>query len=223
MTLMSAGSPLSSIGRGGQPIPPDLIAAARRVFLHYGVSRATVTDIANEFGVPRQSLYEHVTSRNDLIVAAMVQRIAEYAEELRPLVPTGAEFTSAFEKVAANAVTGARRDRELMNFFETGPSAFIRTIVAGPSNEIHDVVKALFAPVLDRGVEAGLLRIDQTRDELIDWIRIVFLSLITQEDLNDDQVAAVISNFLLPSLMFSKTDRPQQPAVAPAPQRRKRG
>jgi AcrR family transcriptional regulator len=223
MTVMSAGLSLSSIGRDGRPIPPEIIAAARRCFLHYGVSRATVTDIATEVGTPRQSLYEHVTSKNELIVAAMIQRIAEIAEDLRPLVPVDAEFTSAFEKVGTAAITKARADRELMNFFETGPSAFIRSVVAGPSNEIHDVVKALLAPVLDRGAETGMLRTDQSRDEIIDWIRFVFLSLITQEDLDDAGVVALISNFLLPSLMFSTADRTPDPSSSSAGRpRRKR-
>ena len=66
-------------------IPSEVIAASRNKFLYFGVHRTTMTDISREVGMPRQTLYEYVASRDDLVQAVLIQRIQEIAEEVQAL------------------------------------------------------------------------------------------------------------------------------------------
>jgi AcrR family transcriptional regulator len=185
--------------RGG--VTPDVLDAARKQFLHYGVNRTTMADVARELGIPRQTMYEYVSSRDELVDAVLVARITEIADELKPA--TAGTFTDALVETSVAAINRARNDHELMNIVGTGSMERVQQIVTGPNAEIHDVVGQLLGPILDRAQETGQLRRDQTRDDIIDWVRIVYLALITQIGLDPASERNLVANFLLPSLMFS--------------------
>jgi AcrR family transcriptional regulator len=193
--------------RSRLPIPEDVLDAARKNFLRFGVNRTTMADIARAVGTPRQTLYEYVSSRDEVVDAVLVQRIKEIAEDLTPSTVGGTSFADAFVETSAAAITTARGDDELMNIVATGPIDRVQDIVTGPHAEVHDVVAHLLEPILDRGLETGELRTDKTRDDIIDWVRIVFLSLISQTSIELDAVSDLIAGFLLPSIMFDKDDQ----------------
>jgi AcrR family transcriptional regulator len=200
--------------RGRQPIPDEVIDAARKNFLRYGVNRTTMADIARAVGTPRQTLYEYVSSRDEMVDAVLVQRIKEIAEDLTPSGDGNTPFTDAFIQTSAAAITKARSDHELMNIVATGPIDRVQDIVTGPHAEVHDVVAHLLETILDRGLESGQLRTDLTRDDIIDWVRIVYLSLISQTAIELDKVSDLVAGFLLPSIMFSKDDRRPRPSTS---------
>jgi len=160
-------------------------------------------DIARVVGVPRQTIYEYVSSRDDLVDAVLVARIKEIAEDLKPLAREGRSFIDAF----VAAIQRARSDPELMNIFTTGPNDRVQDVVTGPYPEIHDIVVDLLSPILDKGLQTRKLRTDKTADELIDWIRVVYLSLITQPNPVAQNERDIVAGFLLPSIMFSSNDK----------------
>ncbi len=196
--------------RGRHDIPADIIAATRKNFLHYGVNRTTMSDIARAVGMPRQTLYGFVSSRDDLVDAVLVRRIEEIAEELKPLGTGLDAFDEAFIETSVAAVERARDDPELMNILATGPADRVQDVVTGDYPEIHAIVANLLGPILDRGEEAGLLRTDKSRDEIVDWIRVAYLTLINQPAGGANRVRALVTDFLVPSIMFSRKDRAAQ-------------
>jgi AcrR family transcriptional regulator len=204
---MPRQSGVSARGRARRDIPPAIIEAARKNFLHYGVNRTTMGDIARIVGVPRQAMYEYVASRDDLVDAVLVARIKEIAEDLKPLAREGTSFIDAFVETSVAAINRARSDRELMNIFTTGPNDRVQDVVTGPFPEIHDIVVELLDPILDYGRQTKMLRTDKTTDELIDWIRVVYLSLITQPNPGHQDERDLVADFLLPSIMFSSNDK----------------
>jgi AcrR family transcriptional regulator len=198
-----------------QAIPSDVIDAARTKFLRYGVNRTTMADIARAVGTPRQALYEYVSSKDEVVDAVLVHRIKEIAEDLKPVGDHGAYFIDAFVDTSVAAICKARDDDELMNIVATGPIDRVQAIVAGPHSEIHDIVAHLLEPILDQALQAGQLRTDRTRDGIIDWVRIVYLSLFSQTSIEPDRVRELIEGFLAPSIMFSRDDhRPSRPQTS---------
>jgi AcrR family transcriptional regulator len=200
------GAPAADRPRVRQPIPDEVIDAARKNFLRYGVNRTTMADIARAVGTPRQTLYEYVSSRDEVVDAVLVQRIKEIAEDLTPSGDEGMSFTDAFVETSTAAILKARDDHELMNIVATGPMDRVQDVVTGPHPEIHDIVAHLLEPILNRGQQAGLLRTDKSRDEIIDWVRVVFLTLIGQTAIDPHGVRELVGGFLTPSIMFSKDD-----------------
>lgn len=204
---MSRESSAADRRRDRRDIPVEVIDAARKNFLHYGVNRTTMADIARAVGMPRQTLYEYVSSREDLVDSVLVARIKEIAEDLKPLAGEGMSFAEAMVETSVAAIDRARNDRELMNIFTTGPNDRIQEVVTGPYPEIHNIVAELLGPLLDRAAKSNLLRSDKTRDEIIDWIRVVYLFLIGQPDVAPRNERMIVADFLLPSIMFSKDDK----------------
>jgi AcrR family transcriptional regulator len=204
---MSRESSAADRRRDRRDIPVEIVDATRKKFLHYGVNRTTMADVARAVGMSRQTLYEYVSSRDDLVDAVLVARIKEIAEDLKPLAAERMSFAEAMVETSVAAIDRARSDRELMNIFTTGPNDRIQEVVAGPYPEIHDIVAELLGPLLDRAAESNLLRTDKTRDDIIDWIRVVYLFLIAQPDTGPRKERSIVADFLLPSIMFSKDDK----------------
>lgn len=184
-------------------IPSEVIAASRDKFLYFGVHRTTMSDISREVGMPRQTLYEYVSSRDDLVQAVLIQRIQEIAEEVQVL--NRDSFADALLETSVAAIRTARNDKELMNLVTTAPKNMVQKVVVGRCQEIHDIVYRLFDPILEQGAKTHQLRTDKSRDEIVDWFRIVFLALITQTDVDPDTERSVIADFMLPSVMLSLT------------------
>lgn len=193
--------------RGREDIPPDIIAAARKNFLRYGVNRTTMTDIARAVGMPRQTLYSYVASRDDLVDAVLVLRIQEIAEDLKPIGDEDISFDEALVETSLAAVKRARNDPELMNIFTTGPAERVQDVVTGNYPEIQSIVSNLLGPILDRGEQVDKVRKDKTRDEIVDWVRVVYLTLINERLGDDARERSFVADFLLPSIMFSRNDK----------------
>jgi AcrR family transcriptional regulator len=193
--------------RGRNDIPNEIIKATRANFLRYGVNRTTMADVARAVRMPRQTLYDYISSRDDLLDAVLIRRIKEIAEDLEPLGAEADSFDDALIETSVAAIERARNDPELMNIFTTGPSDRVQDVVTGSYPEIHDIVANLLGPILDRGEKAGMLRTDKTREEIVDWIRIVYLFLINQPTVVSARQRELVAGFLLPSIMFSKDDK----------------
>lgn len=198
---MATASNLAARRLERREIPDEVIEAARKKFLHFGVHRTTMADISGEVSMPRQTLYEYVASRDDLVEVVLVRRISEIADELKSLHTKS--FAKSLVQTAVAAIRRARSDPELMNLLATAPKDIVQKVVVGHCQDIHDIVRRLLDPILDRGMAQGEVRTDKSRDEIIDWFRIVFLSLITQTGLTPEAEISIVSDFLLPSIMFS--------------------
>lgn len=203
---------MTSTDRGGDHhrsrsrIPDEVIQAAREKFLRYGVNRTTMADVARDVGISRQAMYDYVSSRSDLVDAVLLQRIREIADELKSLSNDSVSFTEGFIEMSVAAIETARSDAELMNIVATGPNDRIQDVVTGPFPEVYEIVHNLLGPILQRGSRAGFLRTDKSQSEMIDWIRVVYLMMISQLSIESKDIRRVVSDFLLPSLMFSRHD-----------------
>ena len=56
-------------GTAAPPVRPDIIAAATRVFSERGYHAASMSEIADEVGIRKPSLYHHVRKKEDLLFA----------------------------------------------------------------------------------------------------------------------------------------------------------
>lgn len=183
----------------------EIIQAARAKFLRYGVNRTTMSDVATDVGRYRPAIYEYVVPRNDLVDVVLLQRFKEIAEALKSLANSDVSFQDAFIDTSVAAIEAARSDEELMNIFEAGPNGRVQDVVTGSFPEMHDIVVNLLGPTVQRGRDAGELRTDKTQDELIDWIRVIYLVLINPPASATSVVRSLVAAFLLPYIMFSSS------------------
>lgn len=195
-----------------------ILQAARACFARYGVQRTSMADVAKAAGVSRQTLYNTISGREELIEAVVVLRVGEMSEELRQVLDAQPTFVDALVEVSVASVELARKDPEFTNLVETAGIIRLFEIIAGPFPAIHEAVARLFRPTFERARRTGELRSDVGDDELVDWIRSAYLSFILRTDLDADAVRHAVRTFLVPSLTCSP---PPPPSLRPG--RRSKG
>lgn len=80
VSALSDGSPEYAAKRA------DLIAAAAKVFRQKGYAKATLNDVAKEFGTDRASLYYYVSSKEELLQACVKGLTAENLRRAEAIV-----------------------------------------------------------------------------------------------------------------------------------------
>ena len=221
---MATNAPAAANGDGATR--QRIIAAARDCFTKYGPRRTTMEDVAAAAGIARPALYRHVSSRDEIVEAVILQRVSELAETFRSLVTEATSFAEAFVEVSMAAVNAARLDPELQALFQTTTGTRIIEVMAGPNAGFHEFVKAFFADAFTAARASGELRTDVTDDQLSEWIRGVYMMMILREDLDAERERDMIETFLLPSLLPRDNGaiditEGRRPVAAPAPKRRR--
>ena len=84
---------------GAPTVRPDIIAAATRVFSKRGYHAASMSEIADEVGIRKPSLYHHVRKKEDLLFAIHEQLIDELTAETEQAI---ASVQDPAEKLAAS-------------------------------------------------------------------------------------------------------------------------
>lgn len=215
---VSIGSIEERVSERSNEMLGRILRAARACFARYGVHRTSMNDVAQAAGVSRQTLYNTISGRQELIEAVVVLRIEEMSEELRTVLEAQPTFVDAIVETSLASVELARKDPELTNLVETATTIRLFEIIAGPFPAIHDAVARLFKPLFEQARQAGDLRADVTDDELVDWIRAVYLSLILRADLDAEAIRRVVRTFLVPSMTGAL---PPPPPPRPEAKRRK--
>ena len=209
---MSIGSIEERVTERSNEMLGRILQAARECFSRYGVHRTSMTDVAKAAGVSRQTLYNTIAGRQELIEAVVVLRIEEMSDELRAVLEGQPTFVDAIVETSLASVELARKDPELTNLVETATTIRLFEIIAGPFPAIHEAVARLFRPLFAQARRAGELRADVSDDELVDWVRTVYLSLILRSDLDADAIRRVVRTFLVPSMTCSPPPPPRPPA-----------
>lgn len=181
----------------------SILASARDLFRRQGVRRTRMGEIAEGAGVVRQTLYDWVGSRGDLVDLAMAARVAELGEVVksRPVEPHLDIRDQIVEVVAEMAVLSATdEEAEILAQGMTEDHAF--AFMSGPS-PLTDVVVDILGPYFARAQEAGILRDELGVRAMAEWAQLILAPLRYRSDLSPDDLRARLRHFLLPALVES--------------------
>lgn len=184
-----------------RPPPANLLRAARKVFLRYGVQKSTMADIAEEAGIPRPTIYQYVSSRNDLIDAVIATRIRAIVDKLVKAAEAASSFADAVVETAVMGIELTRTDRELVNIFATTPYRQVHQIMEGPNPAVTTLVTEFLQPIIKLGTADGVLRADVTEELLVGWFRAVYSGFIYRDEVDSDEIRTLMRTFLVPSLV----------------------
>lgn len=177
----------------------EVVAAARRCFARYGVTRATMEDIAAEAGIGRTGVYRLGLSRRELNDAAIQARLQEGTDELRPVMERDVEFADLLVEGSVAAIEWARHDEELQNLLGKTRTVGLHRLLTGRGAMMHDLIYSVTATPFDRARAAGHMRPDVDVHEAVDWVQGIFLVMLLRDDLSPDQTAAKLWEFLVPA------------------------
>lgn len=183
------------------PTRERIVEAARVCFMRDGVRRTTMSHVAEEAGVVRQTLYDWVASKEELVDLAMVRRTREFGEQLRSrAVDETLGVGDQIIDLLVAMVQMAGSDPEFELLAQAMPESHAFAFLAGPS-ELTDVVEMLFAPLFGRARAEGCLREDRGTRALAAWTQLVLAPLRNRADLSLEEVEETLRYFLLPALL----------------------
>jgi AcrR family transcriptional regulator len=132
-----------------------IIAAALELIAARGIAGVTMSSVAAEAGVARQTLYNHFPDVESIVVAAYAHHHAESIERLRQILAaaSGAE-AKLVQFIRYQVVVMAHSHGGSM--FETGLSPAGQQQVHEQHQEVIDLVQG----ILDDGVGSGVFRQD---------------------------------------------------------------
>lgn len=189
----------------GAEVPEQVLAAARRCFARYGVDRTTMDDIAKESGIGRTGLYRLGLTRPEITEAAIVTRLRELGEGIRPIADRAAPFDELLLETSIATVDAARSDPELRHLLDTTTSVSLHRLITGHESAMQGIVLDVLGPMLRRARERGEIRPEVSDDRAVEWLRGVYLMLILREDLDADAEKSLVADFVLPSLVANRT------------------
>jgi AcrR family transcriptional regulator len=135
-------------------VRPDIVAAATRVFSERGYHAASMTEIAEEVGIRKPSLYHHVRKKEDLLFAIHEQLIDELIEQTTSALSAASTPEEKIRSVLGVSMSFVARHRD-------GVTVFLqeRRAMSGDRwNELvvkRDFYEKMVSSVIADGVASG--------------------------------------------------------------------
>lgn len=161
-----------------------IVGAARAVFARYGVARTRMADIAKEAQLARQTLYDFVAGRDELIELSLVACCGELQQRLEAALADGpTDLRERFVEVLARAVEIASSDEEFGALADALPSETVDRIIGG-ATAVQALLAKSLRPVLEQAASAGQLRRGVVVDEASQWLLGVISFALLRENLD---------------------------------------
>jgi len=195
--------------RWGDDAPGDeiqarerLLDAAETCFERWGVVKTTMDDVAALAKVSRATVYRYFAGRDDLVLAVVMRRAADFYDRLRDVMARASTFADGIVDGVAYSVAAARRDRYLAFVFAPG-EAPVASGALGSSPENRSFNAAGLRPLLEDARARGEMRPDLDVDEVADWLLRVVLLVLTlpPEEQQDTAVRRFVGRLIVPALV----------------------
>jgi len=178
----------------------QIVAAARDCFAHLGVHRTRMEDVAAAAGTVRTSLYRRVSSREELVELALLERCREFSVALRAGTDLEAEdLRKELVDLAIRSIMIGRGDEEFTYLIAALPR-MLGPFLTGPGSPMHQIVFDTFARLIVRGRERGVVREDASDHDIVEWIQGIITLFAPRDDLSDFELRRRIRTFLVPAV-----------------------
>lgn len=182
-----------------------IVAAARECFLSRGVAKTRIADVASGAGVVRQTVYDWVAGRDELVDLALAERTRELAEVIRrrPVDPRG-DIGEQIVDVLLAMIDLAGDDAEFELLAQAMPEAHAFAFIAGPS-ALTDMVELMLEPYFDIARERGVLREGLGTRALAAWVQLVLAPMRYRAGFEAKEMEERVRYFLIPSLLSEQS------------------
>ena len=175
-----------------------IIENASILFFQKGVKSMTMSDIANELGISKRTLYEVFRDKEDLLDNCIDFHLAKAENEIQILADNSEDVIDTMMQIYARSIEEMRTtNSSVMYDLKKYHSQLYKKV---EQNQRESMAKLL--PLLDKGVKQGLIRSD-INFEIIFWlVKSQFRALMSDEYFNKDKylindfIQAIILNFM---------------------------
>lgn len=166
----------------------EIIEAARTRFAHYGFSKVTMDEIANDIEMGKASLYYYFPTKEDLFIAVVRQEQHEFVEEIQSILE---KKKSASKKLKVYVEKRLENFHRLLNLGMLSFKAFVdqTSISKQLFNEFAQKELFLIKKIIDEGKENKEIQTAVTSDEVKVFLNILYgLRLKAIREIKGDRI-----------------------------------
>jgi AcrR family transcriptional regulator len=181
----------------------QILAAAERVILRYGVPKTTMDDIGKEAGVSRPTVYRYFGDRDALLGALIERRSRMLFERARTFIRSHDTFAEQLVEGLVYLVDHGRKD-PIVRILVSPEHMELATPIVGGSNLATELTAEMWEPILRRAVERGEIRADLDMSAIAEWLALVQFILVGRLDFaraDDPGHRTLLRNFVLPAFL----------------------
>jgi AcrR family transcriptional regulator len=192
---------MESGGSRDLTVQARIVEAARRCFRRDGVRKTRIAAVATEAGMVRQTVYDFVENREQLIGLAMAARMTEFAGPVKERFHAGGDVADDLVELLAVMTEVMNTDPECTELAAGMTPQQALRFMSGPDSAAQPVVVDILGATYERAGHAGLLRAGLTVDEMAAWARNALAPLAQRDDLSPAELRSVIRRFVLPAFL----------------------
>jgi len=175
-----------------------IVENASVLFFQKGVKSITMSDIANELGISKRTLYEVFRDKEELLETCICCHMSKGDKAIEELAEHSEDVIDSMMRIYAQALDEMRQMNHSVMFDlkKYHPNIYKKIEV----NQRENVY--LLLPLLNKGVKQGLIR-DDVNFEIILWlVKSQFRALINDDFLPKDKyslndfIQAIVLNFM---------------------------
>jgi AcrR family transcriptional regulator len=180
----------------------EIVQAAVRCVRRLGASKVSVEDIAAEAGVSRRTLYRLYPNRRAIMRAVIFHRLEKIAAAIQDMMRKCTTFEDCVVTGSIQTIKIANKDEVYLSIFEEDRTLILNNPSYRTGTQVEPLFLSTWAGIFDRGRKEGKIPKNLTNHELADWLMNIHQMLEWREDLSDEEQAALLRTFVLPSLKF---------------------
>ena len=175
-----------------------IIENASALFFQKGVKSMTMSDIANELGISKRTLYEVFRDKEDLLENCINAHIAKTDKSIQELAENSEDVIDALMRIYARSLEEMRMIYpSVMYDLKKYHSLLYKKVEQNQRDSA-----SVFLPLLDKGVKQGLIRSDVNFEIILWLVKSQFKALMNDDFLPKDKysmndfIRAIILNFM---------------------------
>lgn len=175
-------------------------AAAIQCFKQFGVHRTSMADIADAYGVSRQTLYRMFENRSVLLEYIATQRIDLLMASLAKFLSQYSRLSDAIVEGMVYSIQLGRADELLMEIILQEGDAHFTTFQFGGTEQVQKAMLDAWQPLIDASRQANEIAEGMSDTEIIEWLNNVGHFLNVRPDYNEADHRRILQKFVVPSL-----------------------
>ncbi len=181
----------------------EIVESALKCFEKFGPHRTSMTDIAEEAGISRKTLYRIFEDRPALIEHILNLRLIKMGSKIRKKIESYEDLQEALIEGSIVSIAVAREDKIFNEILQKDTNHSVEQFLFQSNEQTRFEVTDIWSPVIDRGRAKGLVREDIPNVRLVEFISSVQALLLMRDDYDEIEQRTFLSDLLVPAIMRS--------------------
>lgn len=185
-----------------------IVDATVRCFERFGPQRTSMSDIAEEAGISRRTLYRIFDDRLALVEQLLFRRLMALGDTVRQRLETYTDVEEALIDGSVYSVEVGESDRLFIDVVTHEHDRSIERFLVSDTR-LRSAIVAVWSPILTAGREAGRVRPELTDERIVELIMSVQSIAQVRDDLDRTGRRELFRDLLVPAILIAPTAPPQ--------------